>query len=229
MWSKNALLAFEPREVRRSRPEPIMEPAPRMPVALSNRSQAAAPAAPNLIVLPSGGLRQCQAPLTHGEALLSTGDFLARDSMAESIWRGEMEASPGLIARSIGLRDAPTPVPRILVIDDERSILNLIAQILEQEGFEVRTAESGHRALDLIQCEPGISLTILDWRLPGMSGEKVLDQLVAVRPSIKVIVASGDQPLEVERAFAGRRVDGFLWKPFNIHALVTAVKFALTV
>jgi DNA-binding NtrC family response regulator len=117
--------------------------------------------------------------------------------------------------------------PHILVIDDERTILELVSRILEPEGLEIRTAEDGNQALVVAGNDPEIRLAILDWNLPGMRGERVFDELTAVRPFIKVIVVSGSSQAEVERAFLGRKVAQFLPKPFKTQTLVAAVRSAL--
>lgn len=125
-----------------------------------------------------------------------------------------------------GCLDMPAN-PHILVVDDERMILELVARILEPEGLTVSTAENGYQAVHLVRLHAEIALAILDWYMPGMTGEQVLDCLVEIRPGMKAIVASGTDPAEVAHAFAGRRVDGFLRKPFKTEALVQAVKSAL--
>jgi DNA-binding response OmpR family regulator len=122
------------------------------------------------------------------------------------------------------VRAAVITAPHILVVDDESMLLEIIPRILQSEGFEVRSAENGHQAVEAVRRDDAIAVAILDWRLPGMSGEQVFDQLVAIRPDIRVIVASGNDLSEVGHAFSGRNVDGFLRKPFEVATLVRAVK-----
>jgi len=122
---------------------------------------------------------------------------------------------------------AATAPARILVVDDDPIILTLVESVLQTEQFQVATAKDGYHGIELLHRDRGISVVILDWRMPGISGEQVFDQLAAIRPDVKVIVASGESPVEVRRAFSGRNVLNFLPKPFNIHVLVTAVKSAL--
>ena len=123
-------------------------------------------------------------------------------------------------------QDAPG-IPHVLIVDDERMIRDLMVRILELEGITVKAAHDGEEALELARGDSAISLAILDWHLPGITGERVYDELTVLRPGIKAIVASGDLPLDVEYAFAGRKVDAFLPKPFKIEPFVKAVKSAL--
>jgi len=120
----------------------------------------------------------------------------------------------------------PSSVPRILVIDDEDMVRNFVGHILESEHFEVCTAKDGGSAVDLFR-RGAFSLVILDWHMPGLSGESVFDSLAEIRPGVKVIVASGECPEDVKCAFHGRNVLQFIPKPFPIDDFVAAVKTAL--
>jgi CheY-like chemotaxis protein len=117
--------------------------------------------------------------------------------------------------------------PHVLVVDDEPMVLELVSRILETEGLSVSTAADGRRAIDLVRQDADICLAVLDWRMPEMTGEQVLDEVAVIRPNIKAVVMSGSDPLEIERAFAGRRIYGFVRKPFKSKNLMQAVKSAL--
>ena len=74
--------------------------------------------------------------------------------------------------------DPPTPGrrprrPRILVVDDERSMRELLAIVLRREGYEVLLAENGREAIELLEREP-VDLLISDIKMPDMSGVEVL-------------------------------------------------------
>src|ERR1019366_6234991 len=63
--------------------------------------------------------------------------------------------------------------PRILVVDDERSMRELLAIVLRREGYEVLLAENGRAAIDLLEREP-VDLLISDIKMPDLSGVEVL-------------------------------------------------------
>jgi len=126
--------------------------------------------------------------------------------------------------RSMRVRDTP----KILVVDDEPMIREMVAGVLRSQGLNVSTAENGNQAVDVLQHDARISLAILDWRMPGMTGEQVFDLLVEIRSGIKVIVVSGDSLSEVKGVFCGRDVFCFLPKPFRNDTLITIVKSALS-
>jgi CheY-like chemotaxis protein len=115
----------------------------------------------------------------------------------------------------------------ILVVDDERTVRELMVVVLKREGLDVQSAEDGYEAVARVQTDASIALIILDWRMPGMMGDETLDRIVAVRPNVKIVVASGDTPSDVKDAFSGRRVEGFVSKPFRAETLLTTVRSAL--
>jgi CheY-like chemotaxis protein len=194
---------------------------------------APAPAAPNLIVLSpvaDPGLEEAVTSLG-GSALLAEPlvpeDVRRAVEAAARDWIARGERPPVKQGASAGVGPRMPTVPRILVVDDEPVILELTARILRPQGIEVRTAESGYEAVDVLEHDADISFAILDWHLPGMTGEHVFDRLAAIRPGIHAIVISADPTDDVQRAFYGRKVDRFLAKPFRPETLVTAVRTAM--
>ena len=91
-------------------------------------------------------------------------------------------------------KTAPAPVdrrsPRILVVDDERSMRELMAIVLRREGYDVLLAENGRSAIDLLQREP-VDLLISDIKMPDISGVEVLRAAKAVDRGKAIRVASG--------------------------------------
>lgn len=119
---------------------------------------------------------------------------------------------------------------RILVIDDDDGVRQLIRLILESEGYTVAEAEAADRGLDLVQ-QGKPDLVLLDLAMPGMDGWKFLDELRTrgLREHTRVLIVSAlsDQDT-VER---GRQEGalGHLSKPFSMEDLLEAVKAALAV
>jgi CheY-like chemotaxis protein len=210
---------------------------------LSDTAPLQAP--PNVVVMAPGIDRRLRSELVkcNGDRLLAEpevgGDVKRTVALAIEDWVLRTEAAP-VVARAAGAgttgpglrrggaaRLALLAVPHVLVVDNESMILELMSRILEPRGLVVSTAQSGYHAAELLQRHADISLAILDWRMPGMSGERVLDYLATIRPGIRTIVASSGHPPDVERAFYGRNVDSFVRKPFNPETLVRAVKTVL--
>lgn len=112
--------------------------------------------------------------------------------------------------------------PRLLVVDDEKSIRLTVTQTLAGENYEVCAAFNGEDALQQLQ-ESEFDLMLLDLQMPGIGGEDVLRQAVELRPNIQAIVISAHASIDnaVEVMKLGAR--DFLRKPFTPSELRAAV------
>ena len=116
---------------------------------------------------------------------------------------------------------------RILVVDDEESISKLVAYNLQQAGFEVDTADSGTRALEILQDQPRPDLIVLDLMLPGIGGMELCQRLRkdGVQTPIIMLTAKDD---EVDRILGLEMgADDYVTKPFSPRELVARVKAVL--
>ncbi len=114
---------------------------------------------------------------------------------------------------------------KILVVDDESSILDLVTAYLRPEGFQVRTAMDGPAALKAARAfKP--DLIVLDIMLPGMDGVEVLSQLRR-ESSVYVILltAKAEETDKIVGLSVG--ADDYLTKPFSPRELVARIKAAL--
>jgi CheY-like chemotaxis protein len=101
----------------------------------------------------------------------------------------------------------------ILIAEDEVMVRNLLRHILHAEGHEILAAADGYEALELSRKYDGtIDLLITDVKMPRMDGLKLIEELLAERPNIKVLVMSGHASEELRGKNAGFP---FLRKPFQ--------------
>jgi two-component system alkaline phosphatase synthesis response regulator PhoP len=117
------------------------------------------------------------------------------------------------------------PGAKILVVDDEQSILDLVTAYLRREGYEVQTAVDGHGGLQAARAfKP--DLIVLDIMLPGMDGLEVLAHLR--RESDVYVIMLTARSEEIDK-IVGLSVgaDDYLTKPFSPRELVARVKAAL--
>ncbi len=115
---------------------------------------------------------------------------------------------------------------RILVVDDEEPVRNLLQRILGEAGYNVDTAATGQEALDKVsQLNAGVVL--LDIKMPGMSGMEVLQQITTNWPETCVVMATaaGDAQTAVEAMKAGAY--DYITKPFNRDDVVLKVQKAI--
>jgi len=117
---------------------------------------------------------------------------------------------------------------RVLVIDDEHGVLDLISHSLRPCGFEIDVARDGGEGLTLLR-ERRYDLTVCDWRMPGTSGQEVYERLKAEDPAAaeRLIFISGDVVNTKLREFAQMHGIPCVAKPFSIEEFRAAVADAL--
>jgi two-component system, NtrC family, nitrogen regulation response regulator NtrX len=115
----------------------------------------------------------------------------------------------------------------ILVVDDERDIRELVAGVLEDEGYSTRGAANSDEALEAI-AERRPSLVLLDVWLHGskLDGLEILDEIKRRDPSIPVLVISGHGNLDTAVAAIRRGASDFIEKPFEAERLLFLVERA---
>jgi CheY-like chemotaxis protein len=102
----------------------------------------------------------------------------------------------------------------VLLVDDERTVRAVVAVMLERMGFRVVTANDGVSALSIVrETSNEIAAVLLDWTMPGISGENLLRELLRIRPGIPVIVSSGFTGEDLSEKLRATGV-GFIQKPY---------------
>jgi len=114
---------------------------------------------------------------------------------------------------------------RILVVDDDATVSEVVARYLERDGFVVETVADGRVALDRALAEPP-DLIVLDLMLPGMDGLEVTRRLRALAPvPIVILTARGQESDRIVGLELG--ADDYVAKPFSTKELVARVKAVL--
>src|SRR5256885_4787377 len=116
---------------------------------------------------------------------------------------------------------------RILVVDDDRDLCDLLSEFLSEEGYEVTRAYGGQEALDAARSGT-LDAVLLDLLLPDLSGVEVgraLREGVSTR-DLPIVIISGDRSA-LARSQAELSADAFLEKPFSLAAVESAVRAAL--
>jgi DNA-binding response OmpR family regulator len=114
---------------------------------------------------------------------------------------------------------------RILVVDDDPTVSEVVARYLERDGFAVETVADGHSALDRALAEPP-DLVVLDLMLPGVDGLEVCRRLRALAPvPIVILTARGQESDRIIGLELG--ADDYVAKPFSTKELVARVRAVL--
>jgi CheY-like chemotaxis protein len=113
----------------------------------------------------------------------------------------------------------------ILIVDDEEIVLDVGVEILKTLGYRVLSASSGDEALEIYRNRSDeIAMVILDMIMPEMSGGKVFDEIQALNPDVKVLLASGYSMNGQAAAILERGCKGFIQKPYTIKALSERIR-----
>jgi phosphate regulon transcriptional regulator PhoB len=119
-------------------------------------------------------------------------------------------------------------VPRILIVDDEKDIVDLVAYNFEKEGYEVLKAFDGEKALSIVRTKKP-NLIVLDLMLPGIQGLEVCKQIRRDAESagipIIMLTAKGEELDKVIGLEVG--ADDYITKPFSVKELMARVKAVL--
>ncbi|HWR85326.1 MAG TPA: response regulator transcription factor [Rhodoglobus sp.] len=130
--------------------------------------------------------------------------------------------APGAVAQPRITRADGSPI-RAVVVDDEDSLTDLLSMALRYEGWDVRTASDGQKALSVIR-EHGPDVVVLDIMLPDIDGLSVLSRLRAGGDQVPILFLTAKDA--VDDRIAGLTVGGddYVTKPFSLEELVARLR-----
>jgi signal transduction histidine kinase len=114
----------------------------------------------------------------------------------------------------------------ILLIEDDRTGREALAELLEVEGYAVTAVEDGQRGLELMSGDATIDVVISDIKMPRAGGVDVLRTARALRPDVSVILVTGYGSLETATAAVRQGAFAYLMKPLDIDQLLSLVEEA---
>ncbi len=115
---------------------------------------------------------------------------------------------------------------KLLYVDDEPELRDLVENQLALEGFDVTTATDGVNALEILT-RNRFDVVLLDLRMPRMDGLEVLQQLHNLDLHPRTIMLTGDSDVSVLARCARFGVNDYLTKPYNFHELVSSIGRAM--
>jgi two-component system, NtrC family, response regulator AtoC len=119
-----------------------------------------------------------------------------------------------------------SPIPNILVIDDEPAVRSQLARLYEQSGYRVETASSAEEGLKQL-AQGGIDFVITDIKLPGMSGADLIATMQESYPDVPVIAVTGYLDIDTAVKVLKCGAVDFVVKPFDLIAVRDATATAL--
>ncbi|OGQ99422.1 MAG: hypothetical protein A2521_12755 [Deltaproteobacteria bacterium RIFOXYD12_FULL_57_12] len=119
----------------------------------------------------------------------------------------------------------PRGSERILVVDDEAVIAELLSQRLKTLGYQVTATVSSRAALEMFRSQPdGFDLVITDQSMPEMSGVKLIRELRQIKPDVPVILCTGYSSKVDAESADGHGINAFFMKPVELRTLSSMVR-----
>jgi DNA-binding response OmpR family regulator len=116
--------------------------------------------------------------------------------------------------------------PTILVVDDNKGVLEFLLLLLSKHGLSVIGTSSGNKCLDIVKSQP-IDLVILDVMMPVMDGLEVCRQLKKVNAAIPIILLTARDDMTTRAAAMDLGVSEFVAKPVNNQDLLNRIRIQL--
>jgi DNA-binding NtrC family response regulator len=111
---------------------------------------------------------------------------------------------------------------KILIVDDDKSILNILARVLQKQGYSVDTSETGQEAMEKLKTQK-YDLTLVDIKLPDTNGTDLLAKMHATNPNMIKIAITGFPSLEDANKVLNRGAVAYLVKPIRSEELIRIV------
>lgn len=121
---------------------------------------------------------------------------------------------------------AADDIPRILVVDDEQVIREILAEFLSMEGFDVRTAEDGQKALTELS-RTRFDLMLADLKMPNMGGIELLAAVRKHQPHLVTVIMTGFGTVETAIDAMKRGAYDYILKPFKVDEVIHTLRRGL--
>ena len=109
----------------------------------------------------------------------------------------------------------------VLVVDDEEGVREYAVMLLEELGFDVKTASNGLEGIEQFRLHQNdIILVLMDMTMPKMDGRACFSALRGIQPDVKVILSSGYNEQDATNRFAGKGLAGFVQKPYEPEIMI---------
>ena len=119
------------------------------------------------------------------------------------------------------------PDPRILLVEDEKDLAQVVCEILNTLPAKVIVAKNGREAIRIIESDQSFDLVLLDLVLPQFSGLEVLRRLRRISTTTKVILSTGYVASLDTKDLAELEISGLLGKPYMPNQLLATVRAVL--
>jgi DNA-binding NtrC family response regulator len=116
--------------------------------------------------------------------------------------------------------------PKILIVDDELLIRDLLYDFFASKDFLIQTANDAYEAMQIVEKNDDFDVVLTDIKMDGEDGLSFVDRLRVAHPTLPIIVMTGYPSVESAVEALRKRVYDYIIKPFNINRLFATVKAA---
>ena len=139
----------------------------------------------------------------------------------------------GIPIMSESAESSDQTAPRILVMDDEHHVRDILRKVLEKFGYPVDLTEDGEAAVShyktSLEAGTPVGLVILDLSVPGgMGGKEASEKILAIDPQAKIIISSGNPNDPLLQNYQESGIQDILAKPYRLDKLKTKVQEILS-
>jgi DNA-binding NtrC family response regulator len=112
---------------------------------------------------------------------------------------------------------------RILIVDDDENIRKVLTAILEEEGYQIDSAETAKKAIEKTK-KNFYSLALIDIRLPDMEGIELLTKMKETTPKMRKVIITGYPTLQNAIEAVNRGADAYIVKPFDMDKVLETIR-----
>ena len=116
--------------------------------------------------------------------------------------------------------------PKVLVVDDQRSMRLTLAAILEDQGYEVAEVEDGYRAIEAVERAP-FDLVFMDIKMPGINGVQTFREIKKINPKSVVVMMTGFAVEDLVKEGLDEGAFSVIYKPFDMARVINLVDSVL--
>jgi signal transduction histidine kinase/CheY-like chemotaxis protein len=144
------------------------------------------------------------------------------------VYLPRVEDATPLATETVCRETIPTGTERLLVVDDEEQITEMLRLILQNLGYRITACGSSSEALALFEHDPqAFDLMITDMTMPGLTGYELAQKILATRPDLPIILCTGFSELINKEQAQAMGIRTYLMKPVSVRELSQAVRKAL--
>ncbi|MEM9399859.1 MAG: response regulator [Verrucomicrobiota bacterium] len=151
---------------------------------------------------------------------------IKKDPLDKEVLKLDKQGGANFSTESVDLETSSDQNKKILIVDDQQNIADLLTMTFSNQGYTSDTASTGNEALEKLKSS-AYDLMFLDLNLPDISGEEVFEQSLEIAPKLHVVIMTGFSTVESLERILGCGPVTVLQKPFKLEKLLHVTEVLL--